>query len=434
MERYLKAGFSDPGELYQHKLEKLQAVLNRVARNVPFYQSLFRERGISPEDVGSLEELSKLPFTTREDLDRNYPYQMFAVPLRDIVRIHPTSGTVGLTTVVGYTGYDLTLWRDLVARALSTVGVGETDIVQIVFDKGLANWGRHFKEGAEGLNASVIPMNYLSAKRQVMVLRDYKSSCLVTTPSYGLHLAEVMEKAGLSPDEIALKKGIFIGEPLTQKRRAALKERMGVTPTALYGLSEVPGPAVAYECAEKQGLHLSEDHFHPEIVDPVTGEPKGPGEPGELVLTTLTTMAYPLIRFRTGDRTRLLTEPCPCGRTFVRMEEVAGRTDDIFVIRGLKVHPGQVTGVLADLMGDGPPEHVIFLEKRGMLDSVVLWIAIDKSLLFDEIKRFQSIIWRIEDDLEETIGLRPRVKLVEPKTLAPFREKIGQVVDLRQGA
>lgn len=431
MERYLRAGFVEPEELYQVKLEKLQAVLNRVARNVPFYQALFREHGISPEDVGSLEELAGLPFTTREDLDRNYPYQMFAVPLRDIVRIHPTSGTVGLTTVVGYTGYDLSLWLDLVARALATAGVGETDIVQIIFDKGLSNWARHFEEAAEALTASVIPMNLLSAKRQVMVLKDYKSSTLVTTPSYGLHLADVMEKMGIETGEMALRKGIFIGEPLTDKRRAALEERLGISCLGLYGLSEVPGPAVAYECTEKSGLHLSEDHFHAEVIDPGTGEPRGPGEYGELVLTTLTTMAYPLIRFRTGDRTRLLPEPCPCGRSFVRMEEVSGRTDDIFVIRGLKVHPAQVSGVLASLMRDGPPDHVIFLEKRGMLDAVVLWVAIDDSLLFDEIKRFQAIIWRIEEDLEETIGLRPRVKLVEPKTMAPYRERIGQVVDLR---
>ena len=336
----------DREELEQLQLERLEATLNRVYMNVPFYRKKFDELGIDTDSIRSFDDIRKLPFTTKDDLRNNYPYGLFAVPLREVVRIHASSGTTGMSTVVGYTKNDLKTWANLVARVLTAGGITKDDVIQIAFGYGLFTGGFGLHYGAERIGASVIPISSGNTSRQIKIMQDFRTTALVCTPSYALLIAETMKEMGINVNSLALKHGLFGAEPWSEAMRKEIQEKLKITATDNYGLSEVMGPGVAGECLERNGLHINEDHFLVELIDPQTLEPAGPGEIGELVITTLTKEAFPVIRYRTRDLTRLMPDSCPCGRKFRKMSRIMGRTDDMLIIKGVNVFPQQIEAVL----------------------------------------------------------------------------------------
>lgn len=418
-------------ELKQFQLERLQSTLNRVSENVDFYKRKFKEVGIDVTQIKSLEDIKNLPFTTKQDLRDNYPYGMFAVPLKDIVRIHSSSGTTGKPTVVGYTKRDLETWKNLVARIMVAGGVTANDIVHIAFSYGLFTGGFGLHYGAEHIGASVIPVSSGNTKRQIMIMQDYRSSVLVCTPSYALHIAETLEKEGLSRNDIFLKYALLGGEPWGEKIRAEIENKLGVSATDNYGLSEIIGPGVSGECQYKNGLHINEDHFYAEIIDPDTCEVLPEGEKGELVITTLTKEAMPLIRYRTRDITRLFRDKCPCGRTFIKMEKPSGRTDDMLIINGVNVFPTQVEEVLKEFE-QATPHYFIIVKKKGHLDLMEIQVEISENLFFDEMKKQRELLEKIHERMFNVLGIKPKVKFVEPKTIERFEGKAKRVIDERQ--
>jgi phenylacetate-CoA ligase len=422
----------DRDELSQLQLERLQSTLNRAYKNVAFYHDRLQAAGIEPSAVRSLGDLRLLPLTTREDLGRNYPYGLFAVPLRDIVRIHSATGTGSRPTVSGYTRKDQAIWQELVARCLAAAGVGAEDIIQICFDPGLSNWAAEFEDGAEAIQASVIPMSFLEIPKQIMVMNDYKTSVLVTTPSYARQLLREMIRMTVDPTGLALRLALLLGEPTSAATRAHLEEALHIRVQTAYGLSEVPGPGIAYECGQRAGLHLNEDHFLAEIVDPETAQQLAPGASGELVLTTLTAKAFPLIRLRTGDKARLVTEGCPCGRTFVRLEGIHGRTDQLVVIRGVKLHPQLIRRIMSRL-GEGGrlPAYVGFVRRQEDLDILEVWVSVDEANFSDEVKRLEDLANTLRRELEQSLGIPARVRLVEPATMGNYRDCLGRILDHR---
>ncbi|MCD6334167.1 MAG: phenylacetate--CoA ligase [Candidatus Latescibacteria bacterium] len=415
-------------EIEQVQIERLQSILNRVYRSVPFYRRVFEEQGIVPEDIGSLGDLARLPLTTKDDLRENAPYGMFAVPLRDIVRIHSSSGTTGRPTVTGYTRNDLTHWGELTARLLTAGGVTREDIVQIAFDYGLFTGALGLHYGAEQVGATVIPASGGNGRRQIAIMRDYHTTALVCTPSYALYLSEEMKEMGLSPAELSLRVGLFGAEPWTDSMRSQIEERLSISATDNYGLSEVMGPGVAGECEEKQGLHLFEDHFIAEIVDPNTGERLPVGQTGELVLTTITKEALPLIRYRTGDITRLNTDPCPCGRTMARMEKVSGRTDDMLIVQGINVFPSQIESILMEVEGT-EPHYQLVVDRSGPLDELEVRVEVAEALFSDEIRSLEALGNAIRDEIERVVGLEAKVRLVEPKSIERSEGKAVRVIE-----
>lgn len=418
-------------EIEQLQLERLQSTLNRVYRNVSFYRKKFDELKILPEEIQSLKDLAHFPFTCKEDLRQSYPYGMFALPLREVVRIHSSSGVTGKPTVTGYTRNDLHHWSQLTARVLTAGGVTKDDVVQITFRYGLFTgaFGLHY--GAELIGASVIPMSTGNTQKQVMIMQDYKTTALVGTPSYALRLAKYMEEAGIDPKSLSLRLGLFGGEPFPETMRQEIEERLFINATDNYGVSEVMGPGVSAECMYKNGLHLYEDHFIPEIIDPQTLEVLPPGAEGELVLTTLTKEAFPLIRYRTRDITSLDYSPCPCGRTLVRMKKVLGRTDDIVIIKGVKVFPAQVEEILREIEGVEPHYQLIADRQEG-LDTLEVKVEVTEKVFSDEIKNLQNISMQIERRFRETIGVSAKVKLVAPESLHKGEEKMPKIVDRRK--
>lgn len=408
----------DPAERRQFQLERLQSTLNRAFRNVPFHQNRFQEAGFDPAEIGRIEDLKRIGFTRRRDLGEHYPYGLFAVPLRDIVRIHTASGSTLKPAVSGYTRQDLLLWREIIARALEAAGVNPIDILQITLDPGLANWGRDYKEGAEAVGASVIPYTPLSLEKQVMVLRDYKTSVLVTTPASAGQLARHLFQTGVHLTVLGLKRLILVGEPVAPAQRKELEDRLHVETWQHYGLSEVPGPAIGFECDRHAGLHINEDHFLPEIVDPASGDVVPEGEAGELVLTTLTTRAFPLIRFRTGDRARFIAGPCDCGVTLRRIEWLAERTDDLLSISGVKVSPDQVRATVQTALGR-LPHHCRFFPRMGDARHwLEVLIGIDETLFSDEIKELQRVIHTVATRLEEGLGVPVTVRIREGRSFS----------------
>jgi phenylacetate-CoA ligase len=402
-----------PADRSQMVLERLQSTLNRAFRNVPFHRQRLQEEGIDPSDIQSLDDIERLPFTTRQHLSENYPYGLFAVPLRDIVRIHTAPGTTANPTVSGYTRQDLGIWESMVATALRSSGVTPDDILQISLDPGLDTWGRDYQSGAESLGASVIPNTLMSIEKQLMVMRDYKPSTLVTTVSYAQQLAAHMENKGLDPNAFSLKKLILVGEPAGAGQRDFLEDKLQVRTWQHFGLSEVPGPALAYECETRSCLHVNDDHFLPEIIDPATGEAMPVGQVGELVLTTLTTRAYPLIRFRTGDMARILPDACPCDCRLVRIEWRPERSDRLLRIRGVKVHEQQILSGIEKALGM-PPRHACMFENR-YREKIFLeiWIAVDKALFSDEIKMLEARMKTVRDQVQEDTGVPVVVRLKE---------------------
>ena len=406
-----------PEERSQQVLERLQSTLNRAYRNVPFHQQRLQKEGLDPSDIQSLDDLQRLPFTTRRHLSENYPYGLFAVPLRDIVRIHTAPGTRFNPTVSGYTRQDLHIWESMVATALRSSGVTPDDILQIRLDPGLATWGRDYQGGAEALGASVIPNTVLSIEKQRMVMRDYKSSVLVTTPSYAHQLAAYLVSKGLNRGDLSLKTLILVGEPASAAQRDDLEEKLHVRTWQHFGLSEVPGPALAYECENRSCLHVNDDHFLPEIIDPATGESLPAGAIGELVLTTLTTRAFPLIRFRTGDMARILPEACDCDCRLVRIEWQPERSDRLIRVRGVKIHEAQILAGIEAALGM-PPQHACMFEKRYREETFLeIWIAVDDALFSDEIKRLENRIKAVRDQVQEATGVPVIVRLKEKSSI-----------------
>lgn len=417
-------------EMEQLQLELLQTTVNRVYRNVPFYHRKFEQLGIAPEDVQSLKDIRKLPFTTKDDLRDGYPYEMFAVPLREIVRIHSSSGAASKPIVVGYTNNDLKHWADQVARVMSAAGVTKDDVVQIAFDYGLFTGGFGMHYGAERLGASVIPVSSGNTERQIQIMQDFRSTVLVSTPSFALYMSEVMNRLGVSSAGSRLRVGLFGGEPMTDKVREEIESRLSVLATDNYGISAVMGPGIAGECELRDGLHINEDHFLIEVIDPKTLEVLGEGEEGELVITTLTKEGLPMIRYRTFDVSRITREPCKCGRTAARMLPVRKRTDDMIIVRGVNIYPSEIESILYDIEHI-KPHYQIVVEREDGLEHLILRLELSTDLITDRMLRLVELEETIKRRVHAVIGLTPRVKLVEPKTLQNVGPQ-NRVVDNRE--
>ena len=421
----------DRDELRQLQLEQLQATLSREYMNVPFYRKKFDELSIDPDELRSLEDIRKLPFTTKNDLRDNYPYGLFAVPLREVVRIHASSGTTGMSTVVGYTKNDIKTWSNLVARVLTAGGVTKDDVVQIAFGYSLFTGGFGLHYGAERIGASVIPISSGNTARQIKIMQDFKTTALVCTPSYASLIADTIQDMGIDINSLSLKYGLFGAEPWSEKMRQEIQDKLRIIATDNYGLSEVMGPGVAGECMERNGLHINEDHFYVEIIDPETLEPVPTGDVGELVITTLTKEAFPVIRFRTRDLTRLMPEPCPCGRKTIRMLRVQGRTDDMLIIRGVNVFPSQIENVLMSIE-ETEPHYQIVVDRKGALDDVTVMVEVSESIFFDEMKKQNELIETIKKRLSSELNISVNVKIVERKSLERTEGKAKRVIDNRK--
>lgn len=414
------------------QLKRLKATVERVYYTVPFYRKKLDEAGITPEKIKSLEDLKRIPFTTKDDLRENYPFGLFTVPLKQVVRIHASSGTTGKPTVVGYTKRDIETWSELMARSLYAAGVTREDIIQNAYGYGLFTGGLGVHYGAEKIGATVIPVSGGQSKRQITIMKDFGSTVLTCTPSYALHLAEVAQEEGLNPRDTKLRVGVFGAEPWSEEMRREIEELWNIKAIDIYGLSEIIGPGVAVECEEAQnGLHIFEDHFIPEIIDPETGENLPPGEYGELVITTITKEALPLLRYRTRDITRLIKEPCICGRTHVRIDRIRGRTDDMLIIRGVNVFPSQIEEILVATEGV-LPHYMIIVDREGSLDVVEVQVEVDENIFSDEVRKLQELARKIEANIKDTIGISVKVKLVEPRTLQRFEGKAKRVIDRRK--
>ncbi len=414
------------------QLKRLVSTLERVYATVPFYKKKFEEGGIRPADVKSLKDLKRLPFTTKADLRDNYPFGMFTVPLEQVVRIHASSGTTGKQTVVGYTRRDIDTWAEVMARSLAAGGVQKNDIVHNSYGYGLFTGGLGVHYGAEKIGASVIPMSGGNTKRQIIVMQDFGSTVLTCTPSYALYLAEAAEEMGVDIKKLKLRVGIFGAEPWSERMRDEIEDKLKIQAVDIYGLSEIIGPGVANECIEaKRGLHIFEDHFIPEIIDPRTREVLPYGEKGELVFTTITKEAFPLIRYRTRDISVLYPQPCKCGRTHVRMERVSGRSDDMLIIRGVNVFPSQIESVLMNIEGV-EPHYLLIVDRKGNLDTLEVQVEVKEKVFSDEVKTLQALGGKIEKEIKDLLGVTAEVKLVEPKTIQRSEGKAQRVIDKRK--
>ncbi|MHB9098702.1 MAG: phenylacetate--CoA ligase family protein [Syntrophales bacterium] len=416
------------------QLKRLKQVVERVYHTVGFYRRAFDEAGVQPDDINTLDDLRKFPFTTKQDLRDNYPFGMFAVPMSSVVRLHASSGTTGRATVVGYTKRDIDTWSELMARCLVAAGLTKNDILHNAYGYGLFTGGLGVHYGAEKLGASVIPISGGNTKRQIMILQDFGPTAICCTPSYALNLAEQGKEMGVDMKALKLRIGIFGAEPWSEKMRLEIENALGITALNIYGLSEIMGPGVAMECTEERhGMHIFEDHFLVEVINPDTGETLPPGEEGELVFTTITKEAFPLIRFRTRDISRLLPEPCRCGRTLTRMDRITGRSDDMLIIRGVNVFPSQIEAVLVGVDGL-EPHYQIIVERVGNLDTLEIHVEVSERLFAnaDEVKVLQNMERRIVKDIKDYLGISAKVKLVEPKSLQRFEGKASRVQDRRR--
>ena len=409
--------------------ERLRKAVERVYENVPFYRKKFTEAGIEPGDVRSIDDLQKLPFTVKTDLRDNYPYGLFAVPKGELVRVHASSGTTGKQTVVGYTKRDLDVWAECAARALSAAGATREDCVHVSYGYGLFTGGLGLHYGVEKLGAAVIPASTGNTRRQVQILQDFGSDFLCCTPSYALYIGETMRQMGVSPDSIRLRGGIFGAEPWTDEIRGRIEALLGIKAYDIYGLSEIAGPGVAFECREQSGLHIAEDYFYPEVVDPDTLRPLPDGQYGELVFTCIGKEALPLIRYRTRDITSITHETCACGRTLVRMSKPRGRSDDMLIIRGVNVFPSQVEHVLLELGMD--PNYQIVVDRMNDLDTMEVRVEMNAALFSDTVRSLEESEKRIANALQGTLNIAARVRLVEPGSLPRSEGKAKRVIDNR---
>ncbi len=413
------------------QLQRLQALVARVYEHVLPYREKMDRAGIKPADIRSLKDLQHLPFTTKDDLRDNYPYGLFTVPMDDVIRVHASSGTTGKPTVVGYTAKDIQLWSSVMARCLAMAGVHRGDLVHNAYGYGLFTGGLGAHYGIEALGATVIPVSGGNSKRQVTIMRDFGSTVLLSTPSYALNLADAMADAGINPAELKLRVGIHGAEPWSLHMRQEVERKLGLRAVDIYGLSEVIGPGVAMECLHSgEGMHILEDNFLPEIVDPETLEPLPMGSEGELVFTTLTKEALPLIRYRTKDISRLSQEPCACGRTLIRMAKVSGRTDDMLIIRGVNVFPSQVEHVLMGIEGV-EPHYQIEVSREGNLDVMAILVEVSERIFSGEIKVLERLSRSIQMEIKDMLGVTCKVKLVEPRSIQRSEGKAQRVIDRR---
>jgi phenylacetate-CoA ligase len=417
-------------ELAQLQLERLQATLNRVYKNVAFYRKKFDQIGFEPEDLVELNDLRKLPFTCSRDLSDAYPYDLFAVPLREVVRVHSSSGATK-PVVVGYTRQDLKHWSELVARILTAGGVTADDVVQVTLNYGLLTGGLGLHYGAELIGASVLPTSVGRTERQVKIMQDYRTTALVATPSYALVIADRMESMKVDAKTLTLKFAMLAGEPWSEEMREEIEARLYVKATDNYGLSEIMGPGVAGECLYQVGMHLNEDHFIFEVVDPKTGNNLEPGEVGELIITTITKEAFPLIRFRTGDLCSMQYEACQCGRSLARMSRVLGRTDQVIIIKGMNIIPSRVGDLLEEVLGSRPPYQLV-VEREGHLDSFTVQVEVSEDLFFDKMREQRSLVERMGEKVAGGIGVTPKITLVEPGSIKYEDESSFKVIDNRK--
>ncbi len=423
-------------ELETLQLKRLQDLCRRVYANVPFYTKKFDEAGIKPDQVRTLADLARLPFTEKKHLRDHYPYGFFAVPRENVVRLHASSGTTGRVTVVGYTRRDVDNWADLMARCLAAGGAGRQDMIHVAYGYGLFTGGLGAHYGAERLGATVVPSSSGATRRQVHFMRDLGATVLCCTPSYALHLHETAREEGLDFRDksiMSLKVGVFGAEPWSEEMRRTIESKMGIDAMNIYGLSEVMGPGVSMECVDaKDGLHIFEDHFLPEIIDPDSGRVLPPGEEGELVLTTLTKEAVPLIRYRTRDITRLDPTPCRCGRTHRRMSRVMGRSDDMLIIRGVNVYPSQIEAILVETDGL-TPHYQIVVDRVDNLDQITVAVELSEEFLGGgEVRKIQAMSRSLTHRIKEFLGVSAQIRLVEPRTLARSEGKAQRVIDQRK--
>ena len=417
-------------ELKALQLKRLQDVCRRVYATVPFYRKRFDEAGIKPADVRSLEDLKRLPFTVKQDLRNNYPFGTFAVPRDNIARIHASSGTTGQAVVVGYTQYDLDVWSQLMSRCLVASGVKPQDVVHVAYGYGLFTGGLGAHDGATKLGCMVVPASGGSTRRQVGLIRDLGATVLACTPSYAMHLWEVAMENGINFRDLPLRVGVFGGEPWTDAMRQSIEDKMGIDAHNIYGLSEIMGPGCAIDCSEHDGLHIWEDHFLCEIIDPQTGEQLPEGEQGELVITNLTQQGSPLIRYRTRDLTTMVTEPCRCGRTHARISRFAGRSDDMLIIRGVNVFPQQIEELLMKASGL-TPNYMIVVDRQGSLDTMEVQVEVTDQLFHDQISRLQVLERGLQKQIKDIFGVTTKVRLMEPHSIERSVGKATRVIDKR---
>jgi len=410
--------------------ERLARTAAYMYERVPYYRAKMDAAGVTPDAISTTGDLGALPFTVKQDFRDNYPTGTFAVGAEDVLRVHASSGTTGKPTVVGYTRQDLDTWSELIARLAVAGGVGREDVVQIAFGYGLFTGGFGLHYGCEKVGATIIPASAGNTDRHLMLMQDMSTTTLVCTPSYALYIGEIIEDRALR-DKIQLKWGLFGGEPWSEEMRTEIERLLGIVATDNYGLSEIIGPGVSYECLEQNGMHIAEDHFLPEIIDPDTGEALPLGEPGELVLTTLTKEALPVIRYRTGDITSLMPEPCPCGRTHLRMAKTRGRTDDMLIIRGVNIFPTQVESVLAEFE-ETKPHYQIIIDRANNVDTFELLVEASEEVFADRMREMNEFHRRLGSRLQSVLGIKVDLKLVEPRTLERFEGKAKRVEDRRQ--
>lgn len=414
------------------QLSRLKKQVTRMYQTVAPYREKMDAAGVKPSDIETLADLAKLPFTVKDDLRDNYPFGLFTVPMEEVVRVHASSGTTGKPTVVGYTQKDIELWSNIMARALSLAGASHKDIVHNAYGYGLFTGGLGAHYGIERLGATVVPVSGGNTKRQITVMKDFGSTVLLSTPSYALNLAEAMDSMGVDSKDMNVRVGVFGAEPWSENMREEVERKLNLKAVDIYGLSEVMGPGVAMECLHTDcGMHIFEDHFLPEIIDPETGEVLPPGEQGELVFTTLTKEAFPIIRYRTKDISRLIYEPCACGRTMVRMEKVTGRTDDMLIIRGVNVFPSQIEHVLMSVEGV-EPHYQIMVDRIGNLDTMSVQVEVSENLFSDEIRKLEQLTMRLQHEIKDLLGVTCKVKLVNPKTIQRSEGKAQRVIDNRK--
>lgn len=417
-------------EIEKLQLKRLQWTVKYCYDNIKFYHNKLTNAGVTPDKIKTLSDIKYIPFTTKDDIRDTYPFGLFGKPMKDIVRIHASSGTTGKPTVVGYTKSDLEVWSDCVARLCASVGVGDEDIIQISFGYGLFTGALGLHYGLEKLGATVIPASSGNTQKQVMLLKDFGVTGIVATPSYGLYMSEVAREMGISNDELKLKHGLFGSEGCTQEMRAQIEKGFNLFASDNYGMSELMGPGVSGECHLRQGMHVNEDHFIPEIIDTRTGEVLEKGATGELVITTISKEGIPMLRYRTKDISRLNYEPCECGRTFARMDKIKGRCDDMLKIRGVNVFPSQIESVLV-VMDHIGPHYQLVVRREGFMDTLEVQVELTDSSLLDNYGALERLQHKVKDNLKTVLGIESKVSLIEPKTLERFQGKAKRIVDLR---
>ncbi len=420
----------------REEMQKLQSArlvktVKKIYHDVPNYREKMQKIGVEPGDIKGVEDLSKLPFNYKQDLRDTYPYGLFAVPLSEIIRLHASSGTTGKQIVVGYTRKDIDTWAEVMARTLTNAGASKESVIQIAYGYGLFTGGLGAHYGAERIGASVIPISGGNTKRQLQIMKDFGTTLLACTPSYAMFMAEEMEEAGIKKSDLKLKAGVFGAEPWSHSMRNEIEKRLGILAIDIYGLSEVIGPGVASECPCKCGLHVQEDHFIPEIIDPETEQVLPAGSKGELVFSTITKEGMPLLRYRTRDISSLEYSKCDCGRTIVRMSKVTGRTDDMLIIRGVNVFPTQIESVLLEL-GETAPHYQLIVDRVGSLDVLEIQVEMTQALFSDKVRHIEDLEKNIRKEIEHTLGLSAKVKLVEPKTIARSEGKAKRIIDNRK--